>query len=53
VYAAAAPELAGVGGVCVDRRGRRLVTSRRSRDAAAAERLWRVSEALTGVAAAE
>jgi NAD(P)-dependent dehydrogenase (short-subunit alcohol dehydrogenase family) len=51
VLAAAAPELAGVTGVCLDRRGRRVRTSRRSRDAAARERLWRASEALTGLGA--
>jgi retinol dehydrogenase 14 len=46
VYAAAAPELAGVTGQCFDGRGRRIRTSRRSRDAAARERLWRASEEL-------
>lgn len=47
IHAAAAPELEGVSGQCIDRRGRRLRTSRRSYDAAARERLWRVSEELT------
>ena len=47
VHAAAAPELAGVTGACLDRRGRRVRTSRRSHDAAARERLWRASEELT------
>jgi NAD(P)-dependent dehydrogenase (short-subunit alcohol dehydrogenase family) len=46
VYAAAAPELAGITGQCFDGRGRRIRTSRRSRDAAARERLWRASEEL-------
>ena len=50
IYAASARELAGVTGQCFDRRGRRVRTSRRSYDVAARERLWRESEALTGVA---
>jgi NAD(P)-dependent dehydrogenase (short-subunit alcohol dehydrogenase family) len=50
VYAASAPELEGVTGRCVDRRGRLVRTSRRSYDVAARERLWRVSAELTGVA---
>jgi NAD(P)-dependent dehydrogenase (short-subunit alcohol dehydrogenase family) len=49
VYAATAPELAGVTGQCFDRHGQRVRTSRRSYDVAARERLWRVSEELTGV----
>jgi len=49
VYAASTPEVRGVTGRCFDRRGREVRTSRRSYDAAARERLWRVSEELTGV----
>ena len=49
VYAASAPEVRGVTGRCFDRRGREVRTSRRSYEAAARERLWRVSEELTGV----
>jgi NAD(P)-dependent dehydrogenase (short-subunit alcohol dehydrogenase family) len=49
VHAASAPELAGITGRCFDRRGRAVRTSRRSRDAAARERLWAESERLTGV----
>jgi len=50
VHAASAPELDGVTGRCFDRRGRTVRTSRRSYDAAARERLWRVSAELTGLA---
>ena len=53
VYAASAPELAGVTGQCFDWRRRRVRTSRRSRDAVSRERLWRVSEELTGVGVRE
>jgi NAD(P)-dependent dehydrogenase (short-subunit alcohol dehydrogenase family) len=49
VYAASAPEVRGATGRCFDRRGREVRTSRRSYEAAARERLWRVSEELTGV----
>ena len=49
VYAASAPEVRGVTGRCFDRRGREVRTSRRSYDVVARERLWRVSEELTGV----
>ena len=49
VYAASTPEVRGVTGRCFDRRGREVRTSRRSYEAAARERLWRVSEELTGV----
>ena len=54
LHAATAPELGGVNGAsgrCVDRRGRLVRTSRRSYDVEARERLWRVSEELTGLAA--
>jgi retinol dehydrogenase 14 len=51
VYAASAPEVRGATGRCFDRRGREVRTSRRSYEAAARERLWRVSEELTGVGA--
>lgn len=51
LYAASAPALAGVTGRCFDDRGRPVRTSRRSRDVTARARLWRVSEALTGVSA--
>jgi len=47
LLAAASPTLEGITGECIDRRGRIVRTSRRSRDAGAAERLWRVSEELT------
>jgi NAD(P)-dependent dehydrogenase (short-subunit alcohol dehydrogenase family) len=47
VCAASAPELEGVSGRCFDRRGRAVRTSRRSYDAEARARLWRVSEELT------
>ena len=46
VHAASSPELREVTGACFDRYGRRVRTSRRSYDVAAAERLWRVSEEL-------
>ena len=49
VHAASAPELAGVTGRCFDRRGRVVITSRRSRTPAMRERLWAMSERLTGV----
>jgi hypothetical protein len=48
ILAAAAPGLAGETGFCLDRRGRRVRTSRRSYDRAARERLWQASAALTG-----
>ena len=51
IRAAAAPELEGVTGKCIDRRGRPVRTSRRSYDVAARERLWRVSAELTGLGA--
>ena len=51
VLAASAPELDGLTGRCFDRRGRAVRTSRRSYDASARERLWRVSAELTGLAA--
>ena len=47
LLAASSPALEGVTGECIDRRGRIVRTSRRSRDAAAAERLWQASERLT------
>ena len=49
VYAASAPELATVTGRCFDQRGRIITTSRRSRTPAMRERLWALSERLTGV----
>jgi NAD(P)-dependent dehydrogenase (short-subunit alcohol dehydrogenase family) len=49
VYAASAPDLATVTGRCFDRRGRIITTSRRSRTPAMRERLWTLSEHLTGV----
>jgi NAD(P)-dependent dehydrogenase (short-subunit alcohol dehydrogenase family) len=53
VHAASNPELRDVTGQCFDRRGRPVRTSRRSRDAAVGEQLWRVSEELAGSRAAE
>jgi NAD(P)-dependent dehydrogenase (short-subunit alcohol dehydrogenase family) len=47
LLAASSPALEGVTGECIDRRGRVMRTSRRSRDDRAAERLWRLSEELT------
>ena len=49
VHAASAPELASVTGHCLDRRGRTVRTSRQSRSPATRERLWELSERLTGV----
>ena len=49
VYAASAPELASVTGRCFDRRGRETRTSRRSRTPAMRQRVWELSERLTGV----
>ncbi|MEO8563128.1 MAG: SDR family NAD(P)-dependent oxidoreductase [bacterium] len=49
VYAASAPELATVTGRCLDRSGRVISTSRRSRTPAMRARLWELSERLTGV----
>jgi NAD(P)-dependent dehydrogenase (short-subunit alcohol dehydrogenase family) len=49
VHAASAPELASVTGRCLDRRGRIITTSRRSRTPAMRERLWELSERLTGI----
>jgi NAD(P)-dependent dehydrogenase (short-subunit alcohol dehydrogenase family) len=49
VHAASAPELASVTGRCLDRRGRFVTTSRRSRTPAMRERLWELSERMTGV----
>lgn len=46
VRLAAAPELARVTGRSFDRRGRPVRTSARSRDRAAADRLWTLTEAL-------
>ena len=48
VRAASSPELRGVTGVCLDRRGRPVRTPRRSHDVAARQRLWRASAELTG-----
>ncbi|MDQ3997003.1 MAG: SDR family NAD(P)-dependent oxidoreductase [Gemmatimonadota bacterium] len=50
IYAASAPDVAGVTGRCLGVCGRERRTSRRSRDVAARERLWRVSAELTGLA---
>jgi retinol dehydrogenase 12 len=49
VYAASAPELATVTGKCFDRYGRTLRTSFQSRNPTTRERLWKLSEQLTGV----
>ncbi|MDB4882485.1 MAG: short-chain dehydrogenase/reductase [Gemmatimonadetes bacterium] len=49
IHAASAPELATVSGRCLDRRGRMIRTSRQSRNPATRERLWELSERLTGV----
>ena len=49
VYAASAPDLASVTGRCFDRRGREIRTSRRSRTPAMRERVWQLSERLTGL----
>ena len=49
VYAASAPELATVTGKCFDRYGRAINTSRQSRNPVTRERLWALSEKLTGV----
>ena len=49
VHAASAPELAAITGRCLDRRGRMVRTSRQSRNPAIRERLWMLSEQLTGV----
>ncbi|MGQ0646919.1 MAG: SDR family NAD(P)-dependent oxidoreductase [Gemmatimonadaceae bacterium] len=49
LYAATAPELRGVTGQCIDRRGRRVRTSGRSHDRATRERLWRLSEGMVGL----
>jgi len=49
VYVASAPELADVTGRCFGVRRRPKRTSRRSRDVATRERLWRVSAELTGL----
>jgi NAD(P)-dependent dehydrogenase (short-subunit alcohol dehydrogenase family) len=49
IFAACAPEAATRSGVCYDRRGRVVRTSRASYDRDARERLWTISERLTGV----
>ncbi|HEU4723232.1 MAG TPA: SDR family oxidoreductase [Gemmatimonadaceae bacterium] len=48
VHAASAPEVARVTGKCFDRYGHEVRTSRQSRNPKTRERLWRVSEQLTG-----
>ena len=48
VHAASAPEIARVTGKCFDRYGHEVRTSRVSRNPQTRERLWRVSEQLTG-----
>jgi NAD(P)-dependent dehydrogenase (short-subunit alcohol dehydrogenase family) len=48
VHAASAPEIARVTGRCFDRYGHEVRTSRQSRNAHTRERLWRISEQLTG-----
>jgi NAD(P)-dependent dehydrogenase (short-subunit alcohol dehydrogenase family) len=47
IYAASAPELAEITGVCFRKAGQRLQTSRRSRDVAARRKLWDLSVRLT------
>lgn len=49
IRAAAAPELAGVSGLCLGTGGRAKRTSGRSRDHVVSKRLWDVSAALTGL----
>jgi NAD(P)-dependent dehydrogenase (short-subunit alcohol dehydrogenase family) len=49
VYAASAPELATVTGKCFDRYGHTIRTSFQSRNPTTRERLWALSEQLTGV----
>ena len=49
VHAASAPEIATVTGRCFDRYGKPVRTSFQSRNPRTRERLWTVSEALTGV----
>ena len=49
VHAASAPEIASVTGRCFDRYGHTVRTSFQSRNPQTRERLWRVSEELTGV----
>jgi NAD(P)-dependent dehydrogenase (short-subunit alcohol dehydrogenase family) len=48
VFAASAPELAKVTGQCFDRYGRIVDTSRQSHNAQTRDRLWTLSEQLTG-----
>lgn len=48
VYAASAPELGSVTGKCFDRYGRTVGTSFQSRNRTTRERLWKLSEQLTG-----
>jgi hypothetical protein len=47
IYAASAPELEGITGLCFRSVGRRQQTSRRSRDLAARRKLWEMSADLT------
>ena len=49
IYAASAPEIAGVTGRCFGVDGRAKRTSRRSYDVRLRERLWRASEELVGL----
>jgi NAD(P)-dependent dehydrogenase (short-subunit alcohol dehydrogenase family) len=49
VHAASAAELTTVTGQCFDRFGRRIRTSRQSRNERTREKLWKLSEEMTGV----
>src|SRR3954471_22988715 len=49
VHAASAPEIGTLTGKCFDRYGREVRTSRQSRNPKTRERLWTLSEQLTGV----
>ena len=49
IYAASAPEIAGVTGRCFGVNGRAKRTSRRSYDLVLRQRLWRATEALAGL----
>jgi retinol dehydrogenase 12 len=48
VHAASAPEIARITGKCFDRYGHEVRTSRQSRNPQSRERLWKLSEKLTG-----
>ena len=49
VHAASAPEIATVTGKCFDRYGNQVTTSRQSQNPDTRQRLWTLSEELTGV----